>query len=129
MAATIHRTHVGAVLVSELTRHPHRMGGGKTTIFRTTVVKSRRIHRESNLKPVADNLLLWDYLQQCNIYHSSTPALICVTITCIVRSSIILRCLTHRCLPWTYMSYLNMHLPYMPYTLRQYHTIIYITLT
>jgi hypothetical protein len=53
-----------------------RVGGGKTTTVRTTVVKTRRRHRLSNPKPDADNLSLWYYSQQCNIYHSSTPALI-----------------------------------------------------
>jgi hypothetical protein len=44
-------------------------------MVRTTVVNTRRRHREPNPKPVADNVFLWDYSQECNICHSSTPAL------------------------------------------------------
>jgi hypothetical protein len=51
-----------------------RVGGGRTTLVRTTAVKTRWRHRESNPKPVADNVLLWDYSQQCSIFHSSMPA-------------------------------------------------------
>jgi hypothetical protein len=42
-------------------------------MVRTTPVKTRSIHMESNPKPVADSVLLWDHPQQCNISHSSTP--------------------------------------------------------
>jgi hypothetical protein len=51
------------------------VGGGKTTVVRTTVVQIHRRRRKSNPNPVAGNILLWDYSQQCNICHSSTPAL------------------------------------------------------
>jgi hypothetical protein len=43
-------------------------------MVRTTVVKTRRRHRESSPETVADNVLLLDYSQHYNICHSSTPA-------------------------------------------------------
>jgi hypothetical protein len=47
-------------------------------MVKTTVVKTRRRHRESNPKPVADKILLWGYSRQYNICHSGMPALMIV---------------------------------------------------
>jgi hypothetical protein len=49
--------------------------GGKATMVRTTVVKTRRRYRDSNLKQLADITLHWEEPKLADIYHSGTPDL------------------------------------------------------
>jgi hypothetical protein len=54
--ATIHRSHLGALLETAWTP-ARRVGGGQTTMVFTTVVKNRCRHWESNPKLVDDSSL------------------------------------------------------------------------